>query len=67
MQLPGPLDGILAFEKMLQAADSLARSLGGVLCDDKHNKLSTQTIAHIKDEISDYNLQLQLSLRRTIH
>jgi cell division protein ZipA len=67
MQLPGPIDGVLAFEKMHQMGETLAKRLSGTLCDDKHNKITPQSITHTKDEISEYNLKLRSKLGRTIH
>ena len=67
MQLPGPIDGVLAFEKMHQMGEMLARRLSGILCDDKRNKITQQSITHIKDEISEYNLRLRTKLAHTVH
>ena len=67
MQLPGPIDGVLAFEKMHQTGEMLAKRLSGILCDDKHNKVTPQSVTHIKDEISEYNLKLRSKLGRTVH
>lgn len=67
LQLPGPIDGVLAFEKMHQMGEMLAKRLNGVLCDDKHNKITHQSITHIKDEISEYNLKLRTKLAHTVH
>jgi len=67
LQLPGPIDGVLAFEKMHQMGEMLAKRLSGILCDDKHNKITPQSITHIKDEIAEYNLKLRTKLGRTMH
>ena len=67
LQLPGPIDGVLAFEKMHQMGELLARRLNGVLCDNKHNKITPQSITHIKDEISEYSLKLRTKLAHTVH
>jgi cell division protein ZipA len=67
LQLPGPIDGVLAFEKMHQMGEMLAKKLSGILCDDKYNKVTAQSITHIKDEISEYNLRLRTKLGRTVH
>jgi len=67
LQLPGPIDGVLAFEKMHQMGEMLARRLSGILCDEKHNKLTQQSVTHIKDEIAEYNLRLRTKLLRTVH
>lgn len=67
LQLPGPIDGVLAFEKMHQVAVMLAKQLGGILCDDKHNKITPQAVSHIKDQIAEYNLKLRTKLKHTVH
>jgi cell division protein ZipA len=67
LQLPGPIDGVLAFEKMHQMGEMLAKRLSGVLCDEKLNKITPQSITHIKDEISEYSLKLRTKLAHTVH
>ena len=67
LQLPGPIDGVLAFEKMHQMGEMLAKRLSGILCDDKCNKVTLQTVTHIKDEITEFNLKLRTKLGRTVH
>ena len=67
LQLPGPIDGVLAFEKMHQVAVMLTKQLSGILCDDKRNKITPQAVTHIKDQISEYNLKLRTRLKRTVH
>ena len=59
MQLPGPMDSILAFEKLLDIARAVATKLNGVVCDDLQNRLTKQATTHIKDRITDYNLKLR--------
>jgi cell division protein ZipA len=67
LQLPGPIDGVLAFEKMHQMAVMLAKQLSGILCDDRRNKITLQTVTHLKDQISEFNLKLRSKLGRTVH
>jgi len=67
LQIPGPLDGVLAFERMCQVAKYFAGRLGGVFCDEKRNKMTLQAMANIKDEISAYNLKLRSLNRRSVH
>lgn len=67
LQLPVAIDGVLAFEKMHQTAETLAKRMGGFLCDDKYNKLTSQAVHHIKDQISEYNLKLRSGLKRSVH
>lgn len=67
LQLPGPIDGVLAFERMCQLAKYFAGRLGGVFCDEKYNKMTIQGMANIKDEISAYNLKLRTINRQSMH
>ena len=59
MQLPGPMDSILAFEKLLEMARVVATKLNGVVCDDLQNRLTKQATTHLKDKIIDYNRKLR--------
>nr|VFK20441.1 MAG: cell division protein ZipA [Candidatus Kentron sp. LPFa] len=53
MQLPGPLDGRVAFELMLNVAQQLATSLDGELCDDTRSTLTTQSANHLRERIEE--------------
>ncbi|MBT8419562.1 MAG: cell division protein ZipA [Gammaproteobacteria bacterium] len=53
MQLPGPLDGLVAFELMLNVAQKLAKSLEGELCDDTRSTLTTQAANHLRERIEE--------------
>nr|VFK02069.1 MAG: cell division protein ZipA [Candidatus Kentron sp. H]VFK02332.1 MAG: cell division protein ZipA [Candidatus Kentron sp. H]VFK05356.1 MAG: cell division protein ZipA [Candidatus Kentron sp. H] len=53
MQLPGPLDGLVAFDLMLNAAQKLAKSLDGELCDDTRSTLTTQAANHLRERIEE--------------
>ena len=59
MQLPGPMESIIAFEKLLDVARVVATKLNGVVCDDLQNRLTKQATTHIKDRIIDYNRKLR--------
>lgn len=59
MQLPGPMESVMAFERLLDVARHVATKLNGVVCDDLQNRLTKQTTLHIKDRIVDYNRKLQ--------
>lgn len=54
LQLPGPMEGVKAFDAMIHAAQTLKRELGGELRDASRSVMSHQTIAHLRDEISEY-------------
>nr|VFJ46650.1 MAG: cell division protein ZipA [Candidatus Kentron sp. FM]VFJ71687.1 MAG: cell division protein ZipA [Candidatus Kentron sp. FM]VFK11577.1 MAG: cell division protein ZipA [Candidatus Kentron sp. FM] len=53
MQLPGPLDGLVAFEQMLDVAQRLAKSLDGELCDLTRSTLTTQSANHLRERIEE--------------
>jgi len=59
MQLPGPIESVMAFEKLLDIASIIATKLNGVVCDDLQNRLTKQATTHIKDRIIDYNRKLR--------
>ncbi len=57
MRLPGPLDGRVAFELMLNTGQRLADKLGGELHDGKRNALSLETIGPMRERIADFERQ----------
>lgn len=57
MQLPGPVDGLIAFEQMLTTAQSLKKELDGELCDETRSALTYQTISHLKEQIKEYSFK----------
>lgn len=59
MELPGPIESVMAFERLLEVARRVATKLNGVVCDDLQNRLTKQATLHIKDKIVDYNRKLQ--------
>ena len=61
MQLPGPVDGRLAFERTLQMARTLAEQLDGDLCDESRSMLTLQTIGHMKDKIEAFHFKHKMS------
>ena len=64
MQLPGPMEDRLAFERLLQLARSVAEQLEGVLCDESRNMLTLQAIGHIKDRIEAFHFKHNMSSRK---
>lgn len=59
MEIPGPIESVMAFERLLEVARRIATRLNGVVCDDLQNRLTKQATLHIKDKIVDYNRKLQ--------
>lgn len=67
LQLPGPMEGILAFELLQHVANVLARQLGGIVCDGTHRKITPQSTEHLKEQISEFNIKLQTSHQPMLH
>ncbi len=61
MQLPGPLEGRAAFDKVLQLGRALADRLGGELCDETRSVLTLQTIGHLKETIENYRFRQKMA------
>ena len=58
-------EGQAAIELLLTITSSLAERLGGVLCDDRRMRLSTQGIEHLRSEVSEFERKRRLeALRR---
>ena len=55
MTLPGPLPALDAWDAMLPAAQRLAELLDGLLLDEERNALGRQRIAHIRDELRNWD------------
>jgi cell division protein ZipA len=56
--LPGPVDGVEAFDLMMAAARALAQTLDGELLDESGSTLSIQRERYLREEI----IQFQLSV-----
>ncbi len=52
--LPGPIDGVEAFDMMMEAARTLAQSLDGELLDESGSTLSIQRERYMREEIVQY-------------
>ncbi len=57
MNLPGPEEGLKAFNIMLEATRKFADQLNGDILDESRNKLSPQTIAHLQEEVQLFSLK----------
>jgi len=51
LQLPGPIDGLDAFDDFVNTAERLAVELGGKLRDQHHNVLTHQALMQIREGI----------------
>jgi cell division protein ZipA len=54
--LPGPVDGVEAFDLMMAAARALAQTLDGELRDESGSTLSVQRERYLREEIIQYQL-----------
>ena len=54
MQLPGPLDGPVAFELLLNTAQRLAALTGGELFSNPRTQLDPESIAHLRNRAGQY-------------
>lgn len=57
MNLPGPEEGLKAFNIMLEAAKLFAEKLDGDLMDESFSMLSPQAVAHMQEDIQLFSLR----------
>ena len=57
MSLPGPENGLKAFNIMLEAATRASEYLQGDVFDESRSRLSQQTIAHLQEEVQLFSLK----------
>jgi cell division protein ZipA len=57
MRLPGPLEGLKAFNTLLGCAQSLASYMSAEIQDDAHNPLTKQAVAQMREEIQLFSLR----------
>ncbi len=63
-QLPGPMESLTIFSKMLSTAEDIASALDASLQDETHSDLTKQTIEHMRAEIRELHRQVQLARSR---
>jgi cell division protein ZipA len=59
MALPGPMSALDAWDTMLPTAQRMAELLDGVLLDEERNALGRQRIAHIREDLRNYDRKQQ--------
>ncbi len=57
LSLPGPEDGLRAFNIMLEDAKKLSERLNGDLLDESRNRLSPQMTSHLQEDIQLFSLR----------
>ena len=58
LQLPGPEEPLAALEDMIDVARGLATQLGGEVRDEQRSLLTGQTVAHLRQRVSDHARKL---------
>ena len=58
LQLPGPMDGLKAFDDMLLAAERMAVELGGELQDQQHMQLTEQAVASLRNSAAGASMSV---------
>lgn len=54
MGLPGPVDGVVAFDRMVAAARAIAARLSGDLVDEQGSTLSIQRERYLREEVIQF-------------
>lgn len=67
MQLPGPLPEVAAVDQMLATARHLAQQLGGMVCDQHHNRMTPQAVEHLRGEAAEQERRRRLWEHRKTH
>ncbi|WP_303908685.1 cell division protein ZipA C-terminal FtsZ-binding domain-containing protein [Thiohalomonas denitrificans] len=49
LQLPAPVDGVMAFHRMLETAQTFNRELGGQLCDERRQPLGMARLTELRE------------------
>ena len=54
MSLPGPMEEMKALDLLVVTADQLAQRLGGMICDERRNRLTNQGLLHLRNEVVEF-------------
>lgn len=60
MNLPGPLEEMKALDQLVVTADQLAQNLGGMICDERRNRLTNQGLLHLRSEVAEFRRQRRI-------
>lgn len=60
MQLPGPVDSVDGFDRMVMLIQQMAEFLNAEIHDDKHSVVTLQTLGHLREKIREHELRVQL-------
>lgn len=64
MTLPGPVPALDAWEMMLPTAQRMAELLDALVLDEQRNALGRQGIAHIRDELRNFDREQEKEAKR---
>lgn len=65
LTLPAPMPALDAWEMMQPAAQRMAELLDGVLLDEQRNALGRQRIAHIREDMRQYDREREAGTGKT--
>ena len=63
MSLPGPMEEMKALDLLVVTADQLAQRLGGMICDERRNRLTNQGLLHLRNEVIEFRRKQRLWAR----
>lgn len=66
LQLPGPYDGLAAFEQMLEAGRRIAEQLDVKLLDGRRCTLTNQAVEAIREELREYRRLAHLAAKKSV-
>lgn len=61
LQLPTAVDAVSAFDEMVRTARNLSVHLQGSVRDATHSALTNQTVAHLREDVIDYQLRQRVA------
>jgi len=61
LQIPGSVDGVHAFDAMVESARILADNLDSSVCDASRSVMTNQTISHMREEVISCQLQQRVA------
>jgi cell division protein ZipA len=61
LQIPGSVDGVYAFDAIVESARILADNLDSAVCDASRSVMTNQTISHMREEVISCQLQQRVA------
>lgn len=65
MHLPGPLEEMKALDQLVVTADQLTQKLGGIICDERRNRLTNQGLRHLRSKVAEFQRQQRIWAQST--